>query len=433
VKLLQDAGYTAFFAGGYVRDMLMGKPESYDIDIVTSAKPDEIQKLLPKTLEIGKKFGIIMAIVNNYTFEIATFRSDSGYSDGRRPDAIFFSSPKEDAARRDFTINSMFYDPIAEKIIDFQKGKQDLRSNLIRFVGNPDVRIKEDHLRILRAVRFKNQFNYQYHPDTYQALKKYAHLIKYISSERIRDELTKILQNCPVRSRAFYDMLDLGIIEHILPEIDVLKGVAQPIMYHQEGDVFKHTMKAIDSLPKGSSTTLLYAVLLHDIGKAKTFSVAERIRFDGHVHESGEMARKTAKRLSFSRKQTNEIVWLVKHHMLLGSLLTMPKSRQRRWFHDPLFKQLLQVFRADIMGSRPIDLSLLNKVINIYHASLSDMPSRPKKLIDGHEIMKMLNIEAGPQIGAILHSVENAQFEGTVKTKIEAKKFVKTNFGRQKN
>lgn len=429
VKKLQDAGYIAYFAGGSVRDTIMKISDTTpDIDIVTSAKPDEIQALLPKTLEIGKKFGIIMAIVNGRRFEIATFRSDAGYSDGRRPDAIFFTSPKEDAARRDFTINSLFYDPIADKIIDFQHGQQDIRSKLIRFVGNPDVRIKEDHLRVLRAVRFKNHFDFQYHPDTYQALKKYAHLIKYISPDRIREELIKILEQSPVRSRAFYDMLDLGILKYVLPEIDDLKGVAQPVVYHREGDVFKHTMKAIDSLPADAGLAVILAVLFHDIGKAKTFSVEERIRFDGHVHESGEMAHTIMKRLNFSNKMDEKVVWLIKHHMLLGHLPTMPTSRQRKWFHDQWFSDLIYVFRADIMGSRPMDFSLLNKVLNMYRASMVALPERPKKLLDGRDVMKLLGISAGPRVGEILHAVENAQFEGKVKTKKCARKFIKEHF-----
>lgn len=428
ISLLQKAGYKAYLAGGSVRDMIMEeqfvpKP-SQDYDIATDAKPEDIEAILPKTYSVGKNFGVILAVVNGFHFEIATFRSDSGNTDGRRPDAIYYSSPKEDARRRDFTINALFYDPVEEKLYDFVGGEKDIEAKLIRFVGNPDVRIKEDHLRILRAVRFKNEFNFQYHPETYQALKKYAHLVSYISADRIREELSKMLKNTSPRSSVFEDMFDLGILQHILPEITNLKGVAQPYAYHQEGDVYEHTMRSIDSCTKNTNLDVLYAVLFHDIGKAETFKVEDRIRFDGHVSLSGEMTDIILLRLNFSRKKRQKIVWLVKHHMLMGALLTMPIGRKRRWFLDEWFKDLLQVFKADIAGSTPTDYSMYNNVMALYRETMANLPKKLPKLVSGNEVMKHLNIPQGEKLGKIMDAIETAQLEGTISSKEDVWKFL---------
>jgi len=236
VKTLRKAGYDAFWAGGCVRDILLMR-EPKDYDIVTNAKPDVIEDLLEHTIPIGKEFGVILAIVNGHHFEIATFRSDSGYSDGRRPDAVTFSHPEEDAKRRDFTINGLFYDPIKKQILDFVDGKRDIKDRLIRFIGDPHERILEDHLRIVRAIRFKTTLDFQYHPETYRAIKKHAALAAKVSSERLRDEFDKImLDDNPVEG--WEDMEDTGVLGYVMPELLELKGVAQPVEFHHEGDVW---------------------------------------------------------------------------------------------------------------------------------------------------------------------------------------------------
>ncbi|MBD3328146.1 CCA tRNA nucleotidyltransferase, partial [Candidatus Peregrinibacteria bacterium] len=249
IEQLKKHGHEAYWAGGCVRDMLLGI-EPKDFDIVTSAKPDQIEDILDDTMPVGKKFGVILAKKNGHTFEVATFRSDSGYSDGRRPDYVEFTGADKDAHRRDFTINGIFYDPTNDHIHDYVQGQKDLNAKVIRFIGDAEKRILEDHLRILRAVRFKNQFNFQYEPKTFQALKKHAPLVvDNIANERIGDELNKIIM-LPNACEAFEDMEDLGILQVLLPEIQAMKGVAQPMEYHTEGDVWDHTMLALKSLPE---------------------------------------------------------------------------------------------------------------------------------------------------------------------------------------
>ncbi|HBB02584.1 MAG: tRNA nucleotidyltransferase/poly(A) polymerase, poly(A) polymerase [Candidatus Peregrinibacteria bacterium GW2011_GWF2_38_29] len=418
IQLLRDNGFEAYFAGGCVRDMLL-EIHPKDFDIATSATPDQIQKLIPKTLEFGKSFGVITAIVNDHHFEIATFRSDSGYSDGRRPDAVIFTSAKEDASRRDFTINALFYDPIADKVIDYVDGQKDLDEKMIRFIGDPNQRILEDHLRILRAIRFKNTFDFRYHPETYNAIKKHAALITKISKERIRDEIIKMMSSQNL-SQVFEDLSDTGILQHIIPELEKMKGVAQPIEYHQEGDVWEHTMLALSSLKLTATLDTKFAVLFHDIGKPDTFKVKERIRFDGHCEKSAEIAQEILSRLRFSKKMTEDITWLVKHHMLSLNITQMNVGRRRHWFLHEDFLALADVFYADAMGSQPLDLRLYNQVMELYRHDLEHVSKVPEPLLTGEEIMKELKIKPGEKIGEILDELRLFQLAKKIKTKIQA-------------
>lgn len=419
VKPLQDKGFEAYWVGGCVRDMLLNIHPK-DFDIATSATPDQIQKLLPRTLEVGKKFGVIIAIVNNHHFEIATFRSDSGYSDGRRPDAVIFTSAKEDALRRDFTINALFYDPIKDKIIDYVGGQKDIEEKLIKFIGDPEKRILEDHLRLIRAVRFKNTFNFRYHPDTYNAIKKHAQLINKISRERIRDELIKIMQNCGDLRRAFEDLSDTELLQAIIPELENLKGVSQPIQYHQEGDVWEHTMRAISLLKPTVSLNTKFATLFHDIGKPQTFKIKERIRFDGHCEVSAEIAQKILNRLRFPKRDIDNIAWLIKHHMMFIPLTEMTAGRRRHWFLQENFLDLMEVFRADAMGAEPQDLSLYNQVMELYRHDLAHVPEKPKPILTGAEIMKELKIKPGKRVGEILAQLLERQLAKKIKTRAKA-------------
>lgn len=440
IEILRKAGHEAYLAGGCVRDMLLGI-EPKDFDIVTSAKPDEIEDLLEHTIPIGKKFGVILAIKNNHSFEIATFRSDSGYSDGRRPDAVQFTNAKEDALRRDFTINALFYDPIADRIIDYVDGQKDIKDGLVRFIGNSDERIKEDHLRILRAVRFKNAFNMQYHPETYEAIKKHVKLIKDISADRVRDELNKMIMGDNA-TQGFEELFEIGALELIIPELCKLKGLAQPTQYHKEGDVWDHSLRALkclteeegdpNPLPENPpSLALKWAVLMHDIGKYETFTVDnERIRYNHHSEVGADISKKILSRLKFPRKVIDKVSWLVGHHMMVIQLLEMPDQRKRHWFLEPYFEELLEVYRADALGIIPTDLSVYEEIKKLYKHEIAELKLMPKSLISGEDVMEILNIKEGEKIGDILEEVREKQLEKKIKTSKEAKEYIKEKYKR---
>lgn len=429
VKTLQDAGHKAYFAGGCVRDMLL-KKEPKDYDIATSALPDEIEKIFTETYAVGKSFGVIHVVENGHTFEIATFRSDSGYSDGRRPDAVIFTHAEEDAKRRDFTINGLFYDPIAEEVHDFVGGRNDLSNKLIRFIGDPHERILEDHLRIIRAIRFKNTLGFGYHPDTYAALKKHAQLADKVSWERVRDELNKIIlaKSAPV---AFEDMQDTEVLPYVLPELEACKGLAQPMEFHQEGDVWTHLMNSLKALPEEAGLLAHWAVIFHDIGKPETFKIAERIRTDGHAEASAEIAERIMRRLRFSRSAIEHVSWVVKHHFMMVQLLEMPVGRQRHWFLDPRFPDLLLLFYADAAGTTPSDLTLYFKVKNAYEECLSHFKEKPKPLLTGEEVMKATGLKAGPEVGKILDELMEKQLSHELQDRTQAIEWLQANSNRE--
>jgi poly(A) polymerase len=418
VKTLQDAGFKAYLAGGCVRDMLL-KKEPKDYDIASSALPDQIEKLFGDTYPVGKSFGVMHVIENGFTFEIATFRSDSGYEDGRRPNAVIFTHAEDDAKRRDFTINAIFYDPIADEIHDFVGGRNDLTNRLIRFIGDPHERILEDHLRIIRAIRFKNTLEFGYHPDTYRAIKKHAPLADKVSWERVRDELNKIIM-ARFAPTAFEDMQDTGVLPYVLPELEACKGTPQPMQYHTEGDVWTHLMDALKALPKSAELVDHWAVIFHDIGKPETFKIAERIRFDHHSEVSAELAERIMRRLRFPRKDIDTIAWVVKHHFMMQQLLDMPDGRKHHWFLDPRFPHLLMLFYADAAGIIPNDFTLYNKVKIAYENCLKHFPVRPAPLLNGSDVMQILGLKAGPRIGEILEEIGIKQLGHELKTREEA-------------
>lgn len=435
IQILKKAGHQAYWAGGCVRDMLLGI-EPKDFDIVTSAKPDEIENILEHTIPIGKKFGVILAIQNKHHFEIATFRSDSGYSDGRRPDAIEFTNARQDALRRDFTINAMFYDPTTDEIMDYVDGQTDMRDKLIRFIGDSEERIKEDHLRILRAVRFKNAYNMQYHPDTYQAIKKHVHLIEKITPERVGDELNKMIMGAN-SAQAFEELFEIGALQILIPEMCKLKGLAQPLQYHNEGDVWDHAKFSLDALtneelgddplpPEPPSIVLKWAVFMHDIGKYDTFSVDdERIRYDRHAEVGADIAKNILQRLKFSKKDIDRVKWLIEHHMMVIPLFEMNDARRHHWFLEPGFEELLELYRADAMGIHPINLTAYHQLKRLYKSEIAKLRLMPKQIISGEEIMKALNLEQGEKIGEILKEIKHNQLEGTLKTKKDALEYLK--------
>lgn len=423
VKTLQKAGHQAYFAGGCVRDMLL-KKEPKDYDIATSALPDQIEALFEDTYAVGKSFGVIHAVEQGQTFEIATFRSDSGTSDGRRPDAVFFTHAAEDAKRRDFTINGLFYDPVTEEIHDYVGGRSDLSNRLIRFIGEPHQRILEDHLRIIRAIRFKNTLGFSYHPETYKAIRKHAQLADKVSWERVRDELNKIIM-AKSAPQAFEDMQDTEVLPYLLPELEACKGLAQPMQFHQEGDLWTHLMNALKSLPEDAGLLAHWAVIFHDIGKPETFQIAERIRYDKHSEVSAEIAERIMRRLRFSSHEIEHVSWVVKHHFMMKQLLEMPLGRQRHWFLDPRFPDLMLLFYADAAGTTPGDFSLYYQVKEVYEDCLKYFKERPKPLLSGEEIMKTLNIKPGPQLGKILAQIMEKQLAHELQTKEEALDWVR--------
>ncbi len=426
VKKFQKAGYEAYFAGGSVRDMLMGK-EPQDYDIATSAKPEEIEGLMEKTYPIGKQFGVILVEENGHHFEIATFRSDSSSSDGRRPDAVLFTNAKEDALRRDFTINGLFYDPIEKKVHDFVGGQQDIEKGIVRFIGDPHERVKEDHLRLLRGVRFKNNFGFEYDAQTKKAFQELANLIDNVSKERIHDEMAKMLLH-PHRAHSLREMDKFGMLERILPEVTACKGVEQPRQYHKEGDVFTHILKALHDMPENFvSEELVWAVLLHDIGKPKTFvEKVDRIHFNGHALLSAEMAKKVCRRLKFSNEKTTKIAWLIENHMIIGFIPEMRRAHQANLFWNLWFEDLMKLHYCDEHGSVPSDLSLYRKVMKIYedfkNEKLLEDHFKPK--LSGNDLMKEFKLKPGPKIKELLQAEREAQIEGLIKDGNDARKFI---------
>lgn len=433
VKTFQDAGFEAYFAGGSVRDLLMGNNPA-DYDIATNAKPDEIEKIIDemqiesKTIPIGKQFGVILGIVNGHNFEIATFRSDSSYSDGRRPDAVLFTSAKEDAYRRDFTINGMFYDPIKKEVIDYVKGQDDIKNKKIRFIGEAHERIKEDHLRILRAVRFKNNFGFEYGSRTKKSIKELYHLADDISKERIQDELNKILLN-PRRAHSMKELDEFGILERILPEVSICKEVKQPTEFHQEGDVLTHIFKSLHDIPNEWATKeLVWAVLLHDIGKPDTYKEkSDRIHFDGHAELSSKMAYKVLHRLKFSYAEITKITWMINHHMTVGFIPNMRRAHQVGLFFHPWFEDLMKLHYCDEHGTYPIDLSLYENIMKSYEAFKNEklLEDHFKPKLTGNDLQKEFKIAPGPKIKQILNTIREEKIEGKIKTKADEKKLVK--------
>ncbi|MGA0094452.1 MAG: CCA tRNA nucleotidyltransferase [Chthoniobacterales bacterium] len=425
-RRLQQAGHTAYFAGGCVRDELLGL-DPHDYDIATSAKPDEVQKLFPHTQAVGAHFGVILVMEHGRAFEVATFRSDHEYIDGRRPEMVTFSTPEEDAARRDFTINGMFHDPVAGRFIDFVGGREDLKSKLLRAIGDPAARFREDKLRLLRAVRFAARFGYEIDPATWDALRAHAADIHAVSVERIREELVKILAH-PSRVRGF-DLLDQsGLLKEILPEIEALKGCEQPAQFHPEGDVFVHTRAMLELLPPGAPAGLALAVLFHDIGKPPTFRYhpdEDRIRFSGHDRVGAEMTGRVMERLRFSRAETDRTVEAVRQHMVFKDVQNMRTAKLKRFMAREGFDEELELHRVDCQSSHG---ALDNyDFLKTKAEEFANEPLIPPPLLTGHDLMA-LGWKPGPAFGRILEAVQTAQLEGTLATREQALAWVKENY-----
>jgi len=428
---LENAGFQAFLVGGCVRDILLERDPA-DYDVATNATPEQVLKLFPEGLEVGAQFGVILVPGDGIKVEVATFRSDVGYTDGRHPDRVVYAnSPREDVKRRDFTINGLLMRHDTGEILDFVDGQADLRAGIIRAIGEPHRRFAEDKLRMLRAVRFAARFAYEIEPETFKAIRKHAREIKQVSRERIRDELTKLLTEGAARQG--FELLDLcWLLEIVLPEIAALKGVEQPPEYHPEGDVWIHTLMMLEGLPAGVSPTLAWGVLLHDVGKPATFRSAaetgDRIRFDGHVDVGVAMGREILGRLRFSNDDTDEILALVEHHMKFKDVKRMRPATLKRFVRLPHFAEHLALHRLDCLSSHR-NLEAYEFVENFLRLTPPEVV-RPAKLVTGEDVLR-LGYVAGPLIGKILAEVEEAQLNGELGSKEEAIAFILSRF-RQK-
>jgi poly(A) polymerase len=422
VQRLRDAGHEAYFAGGCVRDRLMGLA-SKDIDIATDAVPERVQQIFPRTVSVGKAFGVIVVLEGELTFEVATFRADGRYLDGRHPEQVRYADLEHDAARRDFTINAMYLDPIEDRLIDRVGGRADLAARTVRTVGDPRARFEEDKLRMMRAVRFACQLDFAIDPATQAAAAALAPALAQVSLERIRDELAHILIS-PRAARGVRLLHELRLLDVFLPEIRAMVGVEQPPQFHPEGDVFVHTMLCLEALgrlwfdashsaragaPPAPSFEVALAVLLHDVAKPATFRRAERIRFDGHDALGAGMADGICRRLRLSNDQRKRVVWLVENHLRFIAVPQMRRSTLRRLLSEPYFADLEQLFIADVMGSHA-NLDLLT-LLRARAAEFAAEEARPKPWIRGRDLIE-LGHAPGPIFSEILEAAYNAQLDG---------------------
>jgi len=415
VNRLQSAGFTAYFVGGCVRDCLLNMmPREYDI--ATSAMPCEVEAIFPGSETSGKSFAITRAPVGGIFFEIATFRMDHDYTDGRRPEKVSFTDPKTDAKRRDFTINAMFYDPLHDQLIDYAGGQEDLKSRIIRCVGDPGRRFAEDHLRMLRAVRLAGTLDFKLAPETAEAIQIHAEKLAEISAERIQGELTRILTESQKPGDSLVLMDQLRLLKVILPEVSAMKGQKQPPEFHPEGDVFAHTVVMLNML-KHPNHQLAYAVLFHDIGKPPTaVEAADRIRFNGHASQGAIMAGEIMRRLRFSSKDIEAIAYCVENHMRFMDVQKMKRSTLRRLVGAATFPLELELHRLDCAASNN-DLANWNFLTD-FLKQLANEPVLPERWISGLDIMKM-GIPESSKVGILLANAYDIQLEGRVKSREE--------------
>jgi poly(A) polymerase len=454
MRELRAAGYEAYFAGGCVRDLLLGR-EPEDYDVATSATPDIVLGMFPRTFAVGAQFGVVLVAPldsNNSRgsahdigpgekpIEVATFRSDGLYSDGRHPDKVRYTlSAKEDVQRRDFTINGLLLDALRaadiwsdpealrSAAVDYVGGLLDLDAGIIRAIGEPARRFEEDQLRLLRAVRFASRFNFTIDPVTHAAMRALAPRIRAVSRERVRDELTKMLTEGHAR-RAFELLDETGLLAEVLPEVARMKGVQQPPQFHPEGDVWVHTLLLLEQLQPGSPLTLAWGALLHDVGKPPTFRVApDRIRFDGHVEIGTAIGAEICRRFRFSNDDTRQILALIQHHMRFADAPRMKTSTLKRFFRLENFDQHLALHKMDCLAAHA-NLDIWNFVRERY-GTMPEEDVRPALLITGRELIAA-GYMPGPQFKQMLQAVEDAQLEGMIATADEALLFVQQRFGR---
>jgi poly(A) polymerase len=479
VRRLQESGFSAFWVGGCVRDFLLGR-EPEDYDIATNALPDQIEKIFKRTVEVGRKFGVMVVIEGGHQFQVATFRAESEYRDGRHPEKVSFGDARADALRRDFTVNGLFFDPVAKKLHDWVGGEKDLRARIIRTIGSPEERFAEDHLRLLRAVRFAAQLGFQIEPQTFAALKANAPKIKSISAERIREELIKLFtppsaislspiggegqgeeadavrkagmpqrragvppahdgeavsavarskdrrDACPTVSaaRGLELLRESGLLEHILPELAATITCEQSPDYHPEGSVFNHLVLMLKHLPPDADPSLPWAVLLHDIAKPLTASRDSRtgsIHFYEHEKIGAEMAEQILERLRFPRKQIDEIVKAVRCHMQFKDAMQMRKATLRRLLMRPTFPLELALHRLDCLGSHG-RLDVYDFLVE-QAAELGQQPEIVPPLLTGEDLIA-LGMKPGPEMGTVMNELREKQLQDELKSADEARIWV---------
>ncbi len=448
IETLRANKYEAHLAGGCVRDLLLGR-EPEDYDVATSATPDIVLDMFPRTFAVGAHFGVVLVAPEtedaSFVTEVATFRSDLAYSDGRHPDAVrYTTSAQEDVQRRDFTINGLMLDPqqslrggslldesdsdpklLRDAVLDFVGGLADLDAGVVRAIGRPELRFEEDHLRMLRGVRFAARFGFELEPETQRAIRSLAPRIHAVSHERVRDELTKMLTEGHAR-RAFELLDETGLLAEVLPEIAQMKGVEQPPQYHPEGDVWIHTLMLLEQLPPGCSMTLAWGALLHDVGKPPTFRRApDRIRFDGHVEIGIAMAAEICRRFRFSNEETRQVLALVENHMRFMDAQRMKTSTLKRFFRLDRFDEHLALHRMDCLAASG---NLENwEFVRERFSSMPEEAMRPQPLITGRELIAA-GYPPGARFREMLRVTEDAQLEGTVATAEEALQLVRERF-----
>ncbi|MGA2898746.1 MAG: CCA tRNA nucleotidyltransferase [Candidatus Acidiferrales bacterium] len=437
-RKLRAAGYQAFLVGGCVRDILLGH-EPADYDVCTAATPEQVLRIFPRSLTVGAKFGVVIVVEDSQAdtlpagagaasdpvapvqVEVATFRSDIGYSDGRHPDSVVLAkSPEQDVKRRDFTINALLMNPETNEVLDFVGGREDLRAGIIRAIGDPVERFREDKLRMVRAVRFASRLHYEIEPKTFRAIQELAPEIGQVSPERLRDELTKLLTEGAAR-RAFELLDETKLLPQLLPEIARMKGVEQPPQFHPEGDVWIHTLLMLEKLPTGCSSTLAWGVLLHDVGKPATFTPASgpdgRIRFDRHAEVGTRMAEEICRRLRFSNDDTEQIAALVASHMKFKDVLQMKPATLKRFARLNRFDEHLELHRLDCSSS--------HRMLDNYdfvRRFMDETPAeeiRPPRLLTGDDLLA-IGLKPGPAFKEILNAVEEAQLNDSISTREEA-------------
>jgi len=423
---LREKGFAAYFAGGCVRDRVLGvTPKDYDI--ATDARPEVVQSLFDQTVAIGAAFGVIMVVLDGDPFEVTTFRADAPYLDGRRPSAVRFGTIEEDAVRRDFTIGGMYYDPIDGKLIDLVGGMRDLRGGTIRAIGNPYDRFAEDHLRILRAARFAARLDFTIDAATWVAMKRASPMIKMIAAERIGEEMVMLMTEGGA-SRGIEIMRECGLLEALIPEVLEMVGCSQPENFHPEGDVYRHTRLALSMLPAGCSETVAFGILLHDIAKPRCRAVAPdgKITFYGHTDQGAAMAIDIMARLKRSRFVQERVAYLVRNHLRLCMAPRMRPSTLKRMLAEDGFDELMQVAFLDAFAS--------SSYLGYWHfcrramRTMTAAEIRPPRLIGGNDLIG-LGFEPGPHFKAILKGVEDLQLDGVLRSRDEAIEYVLNNYG----
>jgi poly(A) polymerase len=458
VSRLQGAGFAAFWVGGCVRDFLLGR-EPQDFDIATNAKPEQVEKIFRKTIPVGRKFGVLIVVEGGQQFQVATFRAEADYQDGRRPEKVIFANAQADASRRDFTVNGLFYDPLMQKIHDWVGGETDLRAKIIRTIGAPEERFGEDHLRMLRAVRFAARLGFEIEAKTFAAIQTFAPKIKLISAERLRDELVKLFappaaaeggagslaahlqadvgahggtRPASNAARGLVLLRDSGLLEHILPELSATIGCDQSPDFHPEGSVFNHLCLMLDKMPAGASESLPWAVLLHDIAKpvtAERDAATGKIHFYGHEKVGADMAEKMLRRLKFPNQPTDEIVAAVRHHMQFKDVKQMRKATLRRLLLRKTFSLELELHRLDCLGSHG-DLEFYDFLVAAA-AALKHLPAIRPPLLTGTDLIK-LGLRPGKEMGTLLAEIRELQLADELATPEAAKAWVEKQSGRRK-